>query len=111
MSIQITSMKLNKHKHHSRFQYTPRFHDPEKDEWTARKNEVKRKVEKEGYSYEDFIKFRSQNTNRFRKIAVLLCLVGTFFAIPIYYGMGIVQLCAMMMVGLGFVKLSNVFNK
>lgn len=105
-------MKFKKNKLYSNFNYTPRYYDEDKINWTLRKKGIESKVLKEKYSYADFINLPSEKKkkNRVRNIVILSAIAGLFFAIPIYYGMGIFQLCTMMFIGSGFIKMSNLLS-
>jgi hypothetical protein len=105
-------MNFKKSKRYSNFNYIPRFYDEGKVNWKLRKSEIKRKVLEENHSYEDFIQFSSEKSksSKIRKMIILGGILGIFFTIPIYYGMGIFQLCIMMFLGTGFVKMSNILK-
>lgn len=105
-------MKFKKNKLYSNFNYTPRYYDQEKVNWTLRKKEIQKKVEKLDYDYKDFIKVepKVKKSTKIRNLIILGTLISIFFAIPLYYGLGIFQLFTMMFIGLGFIKLSNVLS-
>ena len=78
-------MNFKKSKRYSNFNYSPRYYDEKKIHWSLRKEEIKNKVLKEKYSYNDFIHFRTTDSKqKIRKIIILGGILGLFIAIPVF---------------------------
>ncbi len=104
-------MNFKKSKRYSNFNYTPRFYNEDKINWRLRKKDVEHKVLNQNHTYTDFIRIRSADSkNKIRKFIILGGILALFITVPLTYGMGIYQLCTMMFIATGFIKMSNVLK-